>query len=591
MMMRPYALLLLPLLASGPALHSFREGKVTAVTLSSSGASTKLEIAVTSRVGIREFTMHGPDRLVLDLSPARKGDLPANDSQRRGNVTGVRVSQFSDSVVRVVVQFDRLPTYTLDRGTGSVISVTFPSDSTASAGVAVSDASIDATAAPVATLIPGTADSVTEAKRLAQMFGMQSQDFEHMNVMFNNTPIMDALNAFATYAHRSIVAGRSVVSTVQTVSMTINDQPWPYAFRAFLAAEGLQATEMQGGIIRVDVPSELSKQDSTDVLEIRAIRLNYQKAGDMAKNVERMLTKPRGYAIADTSTNTLILGETRSRIDNIEQFIRGLDIKTLTVAIESKLVFVDRTNLQQLGLKYDVGTSDQFFNKIVQRQDPLTGQPYNPNTNVVSLGGNTISAISNADAVISGSALDLVFSTAIGGFSISAFLSALERVDLTDVEAQPTVHTLDNRQAFLLSGEQTPVRIIDASSFGQVNQAPRATVQFKETGIKLTGTPHVTADRHIQLDLDVERSSVQPLAAADLGFIIPIQHTINKLLVNDGETAVMSGLTVTTVTRNRQSIPFLGAIPFLGQLFSYTTNQERRQDLIILVTPRILDDH
>ena len=235
-----------------------------------------------------------------------------------------------------------------------------------------------------------------------------------------------------------------------------------------------------------------------------------------------------------------------------------------------------------------MGSSNQFFNKVVQRTDPTTGQPFAPNVNVVNLGGNSVSAISNADAVISNSALDLVFSTAIGGFSISSFLSALEQVELTDVEAQPIIHTLDNRQGSISSGEQTPVRVIDASSLGTT--AVKATVTFKETGIKLIATPHVTADRHIMMDLEVERSSIQPLAAADLGYNIPIQHTVSKMLVNDGEVAVMSGLTVTTVTKTRQGVPFLQALPFIGNLFAFSSTGEHRQDLIILITPRITDD-
>ena len=222
--------------------------------------------------------------------------------------------------------------------------------------------------------------------------------------------------------------------------------------------------------------------------------------------------------------------------------------------------------------------------------DPLTGQPYNPNSNIVNLGGNALSAISNADALISGSALDLVFTTAIGGFSISSFLSALERVEMTDVEAVPIIHTLDNQEAYILSGEETPVRVIDASSFGQVNQAPRANVQFKETGIRLRVRPSVTANREIRMEVEVERSSIAALAAADLGFYIPKQIAQTRLLVKDGETAVIGGLTQTTVTRNRSGIPLLSSLPFVGSLFSFSNNNENRKDLIVMVIPRIVDD-
>jgi type IV pilus assembly protein PilQ len=92
------------------------------------------------------------------------------------------------------------------------------------------------------------------------------------------------------------------------------------------------------------------------------------------------------------------------------------------------------------------------------------------------------------------------------------------------------------------------------------------------------------------MELETERSSVQELAAADLGFRINTQRATNQLLVNDGETAVIGGLTVTTVTRTRSGVPLLSGLPIVGGLFSFTSNNENRRDLIILVTPRILDD-
>jgi type II secretory pathway component GspD/PulD (secretin) len=164
-------------------------------------------------------------------------------------------------------------------------------------------------------------------------------------------------------------------------------------------------------------------------------------------------------------------------------------------------------------------------------------------------------------------------------------------VDLADVQAEPTISTLDNFQADILVGEETPVRVIDASAqAGAAGGAPRATVQFKETGIRLTVTPHVTNNRQIVMDLKTERSAVQPLAAADLGFNFAKQIATNRLLVNDGETAVIGGLTVTEVTRTKSGIPLLVDLPVVGKLFGYSSEQERRRDLIILVTPHIIDD-
>ncbi len=555
-------------------------GQVSAVSLSSVGGKARLLIAVDRGVTVHETRMQSPDRLVLDFEPALKGDFAAYDGQQRGNVTDIRVNQFKTNTVRVVVEFDKMPDYKVEQGLDGAVTVTFDDKPFSGWGAGKQPA-------PAASK-PDDAQPVIQSEPEPVFTGFRAtrqQDSARFDVNWDKTDINDALQQLARRSGQSIVTGPNVTGTV---SMTVVNNTWPNIFQALLASRGLAAKVIGGNIIQVDAPGELSKLDSLGTLTQVPIRLNYAKAADMVKNVTGMLSKTRGSATADTATNTLIVVDTPTRIEAITAFVRSLDIRTAMISIQAKLVFVDRTNLSQLGVKYDVGTANQFFNSVIQRTDPTTGQPFAPTVNVVNLGGNSVSAVSNADAVVSNSALDLIFSTAIGGFSISSFLSALEQVELTDVEAQPLIFTLDNRQGSLISGEQTPVRVIDASSLG--SGAPRANVSFKETGIKLTATPHVTADRHIVLDLDVERSSIQPLAAADLGFNIPIQHASTKLLVNDGEVGVISGLTVTTVTKTRQGIPFLQGLPFIGNLFAFSSNTEHRQDLIILVTPRILDD-
>lgn len=606
MMTRSLSWLLLPaLVAAAPAsLRPLPDATVTAVALSSGGGTARLAITVSGNVTVRESTLPDPARLVLDVQGATVASLGRYDGLRRGRVTDVRVHQYAPDVVRIVLEMDRLPSYAVERAVPGVITIVFADEPfaswTAGEGGAKSIAVLQAPvepAAPPARVIRSTSnqnpmsqaeDRFGSGLRLTQTIAQaQGQDMRPISVTYDKTPIGDVLNQFSFFSGRSIVPGKGVSGDV---SMTIINQPWPYAFEAVLAQQGLSAMEMRGGIIRVDAPGELAKLDSVEVLDTRQKRLNYAKAGDVANAIKGVLTKNRGVVLADSATNSLIITDTRTRMQSILEFVDQIDIRTPLVAIQAKLIYVDRTDLQQLGLKYDIGTSEQFFNKIIQRTDPLTGQPYNPNVNVVNLGGNAVSAISNADALINGSALDLIFSTAIGGFSVTSFLSALDRVELTDVEAVPLVHTLDNNEATIWSGEETPVRVIDASSFGQVNQAPRANVTFKETGIKLIVRPHVTANRQISMEIKAERSSIQPLAAADLGFTIPKQYAETRLLVNDGETAVIGGLTLTTVTRNRSGIPLLSGLPFIGGLFSFSENRENRKDLIILVMPRIVDD-
>ncbi|MDQ4079251.1 MAG: hypothetical protein M3125_00705, partial [Gemmatimonadota bacterium] len=318
----------------------------------------------------------------------------------------------------------------------------------------------------------------------------------------------------------------------------------------------------------------------------------------------------RGSVVADSGTNRLIITDVPSRLGDITGYVQDLDVRTPQVAIKAKIIFVNRTDIEALGVTYDLGSQTQFFNKLVQRTDPSTfepvdtdgdgindafgGEPFDQNTNIIDIGGNALAAISNANARIVNPALELIFSTAIGKFDLTAFIDALQEVRLADIQAEPSIVTLDNRKAEILVGEETPIRVIDLGTQGQggaggAQAQPRATVNFKETGIILSVTPHITNNRHILMTLHSERSNLQA-AASDLGYTFQKQRADNQLLVADGETAVIGGLTVTEVTVSKVGIPILVDLPLIGRLFGQTTTREEKRDLLILVTPHIIDE-
>jgi type IV pilus assembly protein PilQ len=152
----------------------------------------------------------------------------------------------------------------------------------------------------------------------------------------------------------------------------------------------------------------------------------------------------------------------------------------------------------------------------------------------------------------------------------------------------PSVMVLDNQQARIQVGQETPLRIIDAGGGGAAGGAlPTATVQLQETGIILEVTPHVTANENILLQLHAERSDAQ-LAESDVGFIFNTQQADTRVLVQDGETVVIAGLTVTEKNDVRSGIPLLMELPLIGKLFRVDRQQTVQRDLIILVTPHIV---
>jgi len=565
-----------PARAEGPGT-----GEVTAVSLAPAAGKAELVIAVKGAVDVRDFLLTSPDRLVLDVVGAKLSDAApaAYDGMVRGGVLNLRYSQFRPDIVRIVVELDGPKAYEVKRQ-GASIKVSFGADQKFKAWKSTEAHAklVAEDEAPAKT--PGVRSSLARATMVGR--GMEEP---RITVTWDRASIADVVAGFAAFSGRTIIIGKDVKGEV---TAEVKNQPWPMAFQAILGSQGLSAQEMAGGIIRVDAPGVLSALDSLEPLETSVVRINYAHAGSLEKTVESILTKGRGRVVADTGSNSLIITDTRTRVQNVTEFVRGLDIRTPQLSIQAKIIFVDRTDVEELGIKYDLGDRNQFFNKLVQRTDPTTGSPFDRNINVINLGGNSVSAIGNADATITGSALDLIYSTSIGGFSLTTFLSALETSQLADIQAEPVITTLDNRQADILVGQETPVRVIDASSGS--SSAARANVQFKETGIRLTVTPHVTNDRRILMTLHTERSALQLLAEADLGFVFAKQKADNQLLVDDGETAVIGGLTVTEVEKNRSGIPLLSGLPIVGKLFSFSEDRESRRDLIILVTPRITDD-
>jgi type IV pilus assembly protein PilQ len=576
-------------------------GEVTAVSILPGPGRAQVVIDVSGSVSVQDFVLRNPDRLVVDMTGASlRAPIVEYDGQNRGGITNVRYAQFRPDVVRVVLQLDELKDYQVDYADGAV-TISLGTDRRFAAWTSGdgSWAKQVATAA-AAQAVERPAAARDEAAPSQQL--PQSQQ-PSITATWDNASISDVIAGFAAFSGQTIIVGKGVTGTV---TATVKNQPWDVAFKEVLSSQGLSAVSEYPGIIRVDDQATLAKLDSVEPLKTNIYRINYARATALVPALDGIKTS-RGKIVADTATNSLIVTDLTSRMPNYDDFLKALDVPTPQVSIQTKLVFVDRTDLENLGLQYDLGSPTQFFNNLVQRGNPASSQPvdtngdgipdavqptefYKPNDPpVINLGGNSLSAVANADQSIPGAALRLIFSTAIGNFNLTSFLQALENVQLADLEAQPLVSTADNTEAQVLVGERTPIRIIDVSSQGGgSNNVPRATTQIVPTGISLTVTPHVTNNRQVQMQVHAENSSVAT-APGDIGFTFKTQEATTHLMVNDGETAVIGGLTVTQITVAKTGIPFLVDLPVLGRIFGFTSRQEERRDLLILVTPHIVD--
>lgn len=519
--------------------------------------------------------------------------------------------------------------------------------------------------APAATpeVAPEPAPEVTRALPAAPATSTrrQPQPKPRITVSYDGTDIRDVIAAFATFSGRTIVVGKDVAGIV---TADISDKPWDVALQAILQAQGLAATEDASGIIAVDSYRNLAQNQALEPLITQIIDVNYAKASALRGTVQSLLARDctglntavtgrdmgmgmnqnsggnnqqnqmggqgcvvRGSVAADSATNKLIITEVPSRLPEIVARVQQLDVRTPQVAIKAKIIFVNRTGIQDIGLAYDLGTGNkQFFQQLVPRTDPNTLSPVDTDGDGVpdamgggtpfegpariNLGGNAIAGIANANNAIKPNALNLIYSTALGRYQLTAFLNALQTSSLADVQSEPSITILNNRSAEIFVGQEIPIRVIDASAGGgagasggggggggagaggQPNAAaffPRATVSKEEAGIKLSVTPQITNNKMVMLNIKAENSSAE-LSQTDVGVIFNRQRAESQVLVADGEAAVIGGLTVTETTQFRSGIPVLMNLPFVGRLFSQNSKNETKRDLLILVTPHILDE-
>ena len=466
---------------------------------------------------------------------------------------------------------------------------------------------------------------VSNEKAKAQQPSQQPR----ITITWENASITDVLASLAATFHRTILASRAVTGTI---SASVMDQPWDVALKAIMNANGFDVTEDPNGIIYVDTFEQIAARQATVPLTTRTVRLNYAKAYNVQPMIQQRLSRScpmsalssatapapqaggvpgaapapvpigtpmvpatancpvRGAVTADTITNSVSITDIPQAVPELEAYTRSLDLRQPQVHIKAKIILVDRTQLEGLGLRYDLGTDKQFFNEIVPRLDSLGNTTATSRAAQILLGGNTVSAIANATARVPAAALQLVYSTALGNYDVTTFLEAMQGVSLLDVQAEPSATVLNNRTANLTAGTQVPVRVIDAAAGGNATGSfPRATVQFQQTGVILTVTPQITNNRQIQMRVHVENSDVQ-FEANDVGAVFPKQSVDNEVLIADGETAVMGGLTQSAIRYTKTGIPFLVDLPIIGRLFGVTNRQETKRDLLILITPHIIDD-
>jgi type IV pilus assembly protein PilQ len=339
--------------------------------------------------------------------------------------------------------------------------------------------------------------------------------------------------------------------------------------------------EQEGSIIRV-TPLERLRKERDDELQskrvveeleppvTRTLQLNYARAEELQSNMEKLLSK-QGRLDIDKRTNTIIIKDVSSTVDEVLSLIQRLDSQTKQVSIDTRIVETNRTFLQELGIRWG-GFVTQDTGVKFPRQVDLAGRQ-----SPTPVGGNFAVDL---PTVTQPPSLALGFSLISNSSIIDLELQALERTGRGRIISNPKVVTLDNKEALIESGDEVPFKTETAES------GPK--VEFKDAKITLRVTPHISPDDFVLLEIDAAKKEVDFSRLVEGNPTITSRQSKTSILVKDGATAVIGGLFKRTTADTREGVPGLSKIPYLGWLFKTEQTRDDNDDLLFFITPRIV---
>jgi type IV pilus assembly protein PilQ len=380
-----------------------------------------------------------------------------------------------------------------------------------------------------------------------------------INVDVQNAKVASVLRMFSEFSGRNIIAGPEVEGNV---TAKLQDVPWMLALDTVLRSHSFGWEETESGIIRVSTLEKLQnealneqvaerKREEFLPLETEVIHVSYAKADEMKTPLESLLSG-RGKIETDERTNALLVTDIYSRVSQIRDMAKILDFKTPQVEINAKLVDVDARTARDLGISWELlGLNDGDANADFSVTAPLA-EPV----------GQVMVGLSGTDA------------------DLNATIDALERQDKAEIISNPRITTADNKEARIIVGKKIPLVVSD--------EAGNAVTELTTIGIKLTVVPHINQDDRITLDLTPEVSDLSSQATVQGGIVIVTAEASTRVIVQNGQTAVIGGLVRTNDGTVERGVPLLMDIPLVGNLFKQSSKVREQRELLIFVTPKII---
>lgn len=438
---------------------------------------------------------------------------------------------------------------------------------------------------------PGYNITVADPSKVNSVQGMSRK---RLTIDLRGADIQNVLRLLAKEGNVNIIAGEGVKGEV---TMQLRSVPLDQVFLTILQSLQL-GFEIRGNVIRVAPQEALNKEEGAraearamsqrlQALEVFLLPINYATAGDLIPQVQGLLS-PRGSVTVDERTNTLIIKDLRDNLQSIRVLVESLDSQVPQVLIEARIVETNDTFAREIGIQWggDVSFSQGNGNPTglifpnvlgigggaTDGQTPTSGTSSNPNFAV------NLPAPAGTGA---GGAIGLTMGSVGGGVNLNLRLSAMEEAGHAKIVSAPKILTLDNTQATISQGTSIPISVVSAAGVQTV---------FVDATLELTVTPHVTPDGNIQLKITATKNEpdFQNTGARGDPTIIRRQAD-TELLIKDGDTTVIGGIYTRNAGSSVSAIPFFHRIPILGFFFRTSSESERRSELLIFITPRIVN--
>ena len=431
---------------------------------------------------------------------------------------------------------------------------------------------------------------------------------EKLSLNFQNVEVRAVLNVIADFTDLNIITSDTVTGNI---TLRLKDVPWDQALEIILQTRGLDSRRA-GNVIWIAPRDELATREKlaleatqqiNDLEQTRteSFQMNYQKAADVQKLLsdpaQRILSK-RGSAVVDARTNTLFVQDVPSRLEEVRRVIAKIDIAVRQVMIEARIVEANDSFAKNLGAR--LGWHDHSFlnnpaqpgTRILGRNDTRvliggnvigsgfhTGQTPDPGTAYLPDSFNVLLPAAGLNSFSAGQFAFSLFSSSMNQF-LNLELSALEADGKGKIIASPRVLTADQVEALIEQGTEIP--------YQQATSSGATAVAFRKAVLALKVKPQITPDGNIIMTLDVNKD--QPGVLVGTNVQINTKHVKTEVLVENGGTVVIGGIYEQNDRTDITKVPFLGDIPFLGALFRNNSTSSVKTELLVFITPRIMNE-